>query len=116
MSFEFGKSVRFPRPRARRARCGSAAPPAATGAACPATRRSAAGRAAPAPGHPGGRAKLRERVQAEHALAHAGRWQGRRARYLGTPKNLSGLRRVAVVHNLHVIARRPVTDSYELAT
>jgi transposase len=36
-----------------------------------------------------------------------GRWQGRRARYLGDRKNLFDLRRVAVVHNLHVIARQP---------
>ena len=53
--------------------------------------------------------------QVEHALAHVGHWQGRRARYLGTRKNLFDLRRVAVVHNLHVIARQPVTDSYQLA-
>ena len=53
--------------------------------------------------------------QVEHALAHVGHWQGRRARYLGTRKNLFDLRRVAVVHNLHIIARQPVTDSYQLA-
>jgi DDE family transposase/transposase-like protein DUF772 len=64
---------------------------------------------------PGGRAKLRERVAVEHALAHVGHWQGRRARYLGTRKNLFDLRRVAVVHNLHVIARQPITGSYQLA-
>lgn len=52
-----------------------------------------------------GRAKLRERVAVEHALAHVGRWQGRRARYRGLRKNLFDLRRCAVVHNLHVIAR-----------
>ena len=56
---------------------------------------------------PHGRAKLRERVKVEHTLAHVGRWQGRRARYLGERKNLFDLRRVAVVHNLHVIARQP---------
>jgi Transposase DDE domain len=56
---------------------------------------------------PHGRAKLRERVAVEHTLAHIGRWQGRRARYLGQRKNLFDLRRVAVVHNLHVIARTP---------
>jgi transposase len=55
---------------------------------------------------PHGRAKLRERVKVEHTLAHVGRWQGRRARYLGQRKNLFDLRRVAVVHNLHVIARQ----------
>jgi hypothetical protein len=38
---------------------------------------------------------------------HVGRWQGRRARYVGQRKNLFDLRRVAVVHNLHVIARQP---------
>jgi Transposase DDE domain/Transposase domain (DUF772) len=64
---------------------------------------------------PQGRAKLRERVAVEHALAHVGHWQGRRARYLGTRKNLFDLRRVAVVHNLHIIASQPATDGYELA-
>jgi hypothetical protein len=54
-----------------------------------------------------GRARLRQRVKVEHTLAHVGRWQGRRARYLGERKNLFDLRRVAVVHNLHVIARQP---------
>jgi len=39
---------------------------------------------------PDGRARLRERVAVEHALAHVGHWQGRRARYLGTRKNLFG--------------------------
>jgi transposase len=52
-----------------------------------------------------GRARLRERVAVEHALAHIGHWQGRRARYRGTRKNLFDLRRCAVVHNLHVLAR-----------
>ena len=61
---------------------------------------------------PAGRARLRERVKVEHALAHLGRWQGRRARYRGTRKNLFDLRRVAVVHNLHVIARQPTGHSY----
>jgi hypothetical protein len=56
---------------------------------------------------PTGRARLRERTQVEHALAHVGRWQGDRARYLGQRKNLFDLRRVAVVHNLQVIARQP---------
>ena len=64
---------------------------------------------------PAGRAKLRERVKVEHALAHVGHWQGRRARYRGTRKNLFDLRRVAVIHNLHVIARQDTTASYELA-
>lgn len=52
-----------------------------------------------------GRSKLRERVAVEHSLAHVGRWQGRRARYRGLRKNLFDLRRCAVVHNLHVLAR-----------
>jgi transposase len=56
---------------------------------------------------PAGRAKLRERVKVEHTLAHLGHWQGRRARYVGPRKNLFDLRRVAVVHNLHVLARAP---------
>jgi transposase len=54
---------------------------------------------------PQGRAKLRERVAVEHTLAHVGQWQWRRARYLGLRKNLFDLRRCAVVHNLHVLAR-----------
>ena len=54
---------------------------------------------------PQGRAHLRERVAVEHTLAHVGRWQGRRARYRGLRKNLFDLRRCAVVHNLHVLAR-----------
>ena len=54
---------------------------------------------------PQGRAKLRERVAIEHTLAHVGWWQGRRARYRGVRKNLFDLRRCAVVHNLHVLAR-----------
>jgi transposase len=62
---------------------------------------------------PAGRARLRERVKVEHALAHIGYWQGRRARYRGTRKNLFDLRRVAVVHNLHVIARQETT-AYQL--
>ncbi len=33
-----------------------------------------------------------------------GRWQGDKARYIGTRKNLFDLRRTAVVHNLHVLA------------
>jgi hypothetical protein len=52
-----------------------------------------------------GRAKLRERVAVEHSLAHLGYWQGRRARSRGERKNLFDLRRCAMVHNLHVLAR-----------
>ena len=40
-----------------------------------------------------GRERLRERVKVEHALAHLTRKQGRRARYLGTRKNVFDLRR-----------------------
>jgi hypothetical protein len=63
---------------------------------------------------PAGGARLRERVKVEHALAHIGRWQGRRARYRGTRKNLFDLRRAAAVHNLHV-ARHPGTGNDQLA-
>ncbi len=56
---------------------------------------------------PAGRARLRERVGVEHSLAHIGAWQGDRARYRGARKNLFDLRRTAVVHNLHVLARLP---------
>jgi len=54
-----------------------------------------------------GRAKLRERAAVEHGLSHVGHWQGDRARYRGTRKNLFDLRRCAVVHNLHHFARQP---------
>jgi hypothetical protein len=54
---------------------------------------------------PEGRAKLRERSAVEHTLAHIGHWQGARARYRGQRKNLFDVRRSAVVHNLHVLAR-----------
>jgi transposase len=116
MPFEPGKTVRFPK---------------GTCAACPLRARcttSSNGRSvAVHPDEallaelrqrqqtPDGRAKLRERVQVEHALAHVGHWQGRRARYLGIRKNLFDLRRVAVVHNLHIIARQSVTDGYQPA-
>jgi hypothetical protein len=57
-----------------------------------------------------GRTKLRERIGVEHSLAHVGHWQGDRARYIGERKNLFDLRRCAVVHNLHVLARHsPLT-------
>jgi Transposase DDE domain len=54
-----------------------------------------------------GRAQLRQRVAVEHSLAHVGRWQGETARYRGQRKNLFDLRRMAIVHNLHGIARTP---------
>lgn len=57
-----------------------------------------------------GRAVLRERTMVEHGLAHIGQWQGRRARYRTKRKNLFDLRRTAVVHNLHVIARHGQLD------
>ncbi len=116
MPFEAGKTVRFPKD---------------TCAACPLRERcTASGNGRSVSIHPDeellaelrhrqqtpdGRAELRERVKVEHALAHVGHWQGRRARYRGTRKNLLDLRRVAVVHNLHVIARQPVTDGYQPA-
>ena len=59
---------------------------------------------------PQGRAQLRERVAVEHALAHVGHWQGRRARYRGVRKNVFDLRRCAVVHNLHVLMHLPQTE------
>ncbi|MBA2714550.1 MAG: IS1182 family transposase [Rubrobacteraceae bacterium] len=64
---------------------------------------------------PEGRKKLRERVDVEHSLAHIGHWQGARARYKGVRKNLLDLRRSAVVHNLHVIARTPSERSVKEA-
>ena len=61
-----------------------------------------------------GRAKLRERVSVEHTLAHIGQWQGDKARYLGLRKNLFDLRRMAIVHNLHILARmRETTDTID---
>ena len=116
MPFEPGTTVRFPR---------------ATCAACPLRARCTTSRngrsVAIHPDEallaelrhrqatPTGRAKLRERVQVEHALAHIGHWQGRRARYTSTRKNLFDLRRAAIVHNLHVIARQPSRGRYQLA-
>lgn len=109
MDFEVGGVVRFPKK---------------TCAACPlrerCTKSKSAGRSVSI--HPDerllrelrerqktpeGRAKLRERVEVEHSLAHIGHWQGERARYVGERKNLFDLRRSAVIHNLHVIARMP---------
>lgn len=62
-----------------------------------------------------GRAKLRERVSVEHSLAHIAQWQGDKARYIGLRKNLFDLRRMAVVHNLHVLARISETNAGEIA-
>ena len=116
MPFEPGKTVHFPK---------------GTCAACPLRQRctsSPAGRSVSIhpdeallaelrkrQATPAGRAELRERVKVEHALAHVGHWQGRRARYRGTRKNLFDLRRVAVIHNLHVLARSASADDYQLA-
>lgn len=55
---------------------------------------------------PSGRERLRQRIPVEHALAHLGRRQGRRARYCGTRKNLFDVRRAAAVQNLETIDRR----------
>jgi hypothetical protein len=55
---------------------------------------------------PEGRNILRQRTAVEHSLAHIQQWQGPRARYRGSRKNLFDLRRIAIVHNLHVIDRK----------
>lgn len=55
---------------------------------------------------PKGRHSLRERVAVEHRLAHLGRKQGRRARYLGVRKNLFDVRRAAAIVNLETTQRR----------
>ncbi len=48
-------------------------------------------------------------------LAHIGQWQGDKARYIGLRKNLFDLRRMAVVHNLHVLARMFETNNKEIS-
>lgn len=53
-----------------------------------------------------GRRKLRERVAVEHALSHAGRRHGRRARYLGVRRNLFDWRRACAITNLETIHRQ----------
>jgi hypothetical protein len=50
-----------------------------------------------------GRARLRDRTGVEHGLAHIGRRQGRRARYVGSRKNLFDLRRAAAIQNIETI-------------
>ena len=62
-----------------------------------------------------GRAQLRERVSVEHCLAKIGQWQGDEARYIGLRKNLFDLRRIAVVHNLHVLAQMPLINPIEIS-
>lgn len=52
----------------------------------------------------GGREKLRERVSVKHSLAHISQWQGNKFRYIGLRKNLFDLQRMAVIHNLHILA------------
>lgn len=52
-----------------------------------------------------GRGRLRERVPVEHALAHAGRRQGRRARYRGLRNNLYDWRRASILTNLEAVQR-----------
>ncbi len=59
------------------------------------------------PRHPDQSVRALRPPAVERALAHIGHSQGRRACYLGTRKNLFGLRRAVVVHNLHIIARQP---------
>jgi hypothetical protein len=53
-----------------------------------------------------GRQRFRERVPVEHSLAHIGQRQGKRARYVGTRKNLYDLRRAALIQNLEIAQRR----------
>jgi hypothetical protein len=55
---------------------------------------------------PAGRERLRERVPVEHKLAHAGRRQGRKARYRGCRNNLYDWRRASTITNLETIQRR----------
>jgi hypothetical protein len=57
---------------------------------------------------PSGRARLRQRTGVEHSLAHISRRQGRRARYVGSRKNLFDLRRAAAIQNIETIHRRVV--------
>jgi len=54
---------------------------------------------------PAGRAQLRARVTIEHSLAHLGRRQGPRARYIGVRMNTFDVRRTAAVENLHALDR-----------
>ena len=55
--------------------------------------------------NPAGRARLRERCDIEHRLAHIVQRTGRRARYMGVRKNVLDLRRAATVQNLETIHR-----------
>ncbi len=62
-----------------------------------------------------GRARLRKRTGVEHTLAHVGRRQGPKARYLGTRMNLYDLRRAAAVVNLETIHRNLAAPTLALA-
>ncbi len=62
-----------------------------------------------------GREQLRLRVPVEHALAHAGRRQGRRARYRGCRKNLYDWRRASTITNLETIQRELVNQEMRQA-
>ncbi len=53
---------------------------------------------------PPGRARRRDRIPVEHALARVSAIQGNRARFRGLKKNLFDLQRTAVVSNCHVLA------------
>ena len=117
MPFEPGRTVRFPKDTCAacplRARCTASShgrsvvhPP----------RRGAAGRAAPAASRP--RKAARSCANASRSSTPwptSGTGRAAAPATCGTRKNLFDLRRVAVVHNLHVIARQPATDSYQLA-
>jgi hypothetical protein len=52
-----------------------------------------------------GRATLRLRTAVEHSLAHIAARKGRRARYVGTRRNLFDLRRAAAIQNLEAAHR-----------
>jgi hypothetical protein len=58
-----------------------------------------------------GRKNLRQRVAIEHALAHVGRRQGSRARYIGIRKNVLDLRRTCAVENLITLDRPRLEDA-----
>lgn len=58
-----------------------------------------------------GRKDLRERVGIEHALAHVGRRQGPRARYIGARKNVFDIRRTCAVENLVTLDRPPMVSA-----
>lgn len=62
-----------------------------------------------------GRETLRARVAIEHRLAHLSNKQGRKARYVGTRKNLLDLRRHAALLNLETIQRREAAPLAEAA-